>query len=52
MQKIGKIISTIEKGVNVVDKGSDLIMQIGTLAGLVLKVVSEIVNHINDKEEK
>lgn len=40
------------KGGNAVDKESDLIMQIGTSAGSVLKAVSEIANHIYDNEEE
>ena len=51
MPKTEKIISVIEKGINVADKGYDLIKQVGSIAVVVFKIVSEIAVLINDNKE-
>ena len=51
MPKTDKIITVIEKGINVADKGYDLIKQAGLIAVAVLKIVSEIAVLINDIKE-
>ena len=51
MPKTEKIITVIEKGLNVADKGYDLIKQVGSIAVVVFKIVSEIAVLINDNKE-
>ena len=51
MMKTDKIITVIEKGINVADKGYDLIKQVGSVAVVVFKIVSEIAILLKDNKE-
>lgn len=51
MMKTDKIITVIEKGLNIADKGYDLIKQVSSIAVVIFQIVSEIAVLTKDSKE-